>query len=162
MPHFSTNGSTFDDGYNFGEYNGGPYASTPGYTIAFTSQGEGFAEDSGYDAARELLGGKWKMPTKDDFVELKNNCTSVWVTNYNGSGVNGRLFTSNINGATLFFPAAGKSSNSSVNLRGEYGFYWSRSLESKNYGYYIYFYNSYVSDAVYDVRCTGLSVRAVQ
>lgn len=114
-PHFSSNDWNVDDGYNFDSES---YESTPGSTIAFTKDGEGFAEDSGYDAARELLGGKCKMPTKDDFVELNDNCTSVWVTDYNGSGVKGQLFTSKINGATLFFPAAGYCEYASIYDRG--------------------------------------------
>jgi len=108
-PHFSVNDSTFDDNYFCGISNEGVYANTPGSHIAFTSQGEGFSEDSGYDAARELLGGKWKMPTTQDFKELNDNCTSTWVEGYNGTDVNGRLFRSKINGAKLCFPAAGKA-----------------------------------------------------
>ena len=124
VPHFSANGSTFDDGYDWGTSNSGsPYASTPGASIAFTSQGEGFSEDSGYDAARALLGGKCKMPTTLDFQELYDNCTSAWVTNYNGSNVNGCLFTSKINGATLFFPAAGDCYRNFPSNRGVRGYY---------------------------------------
>lgn len=162
VPHFSSNGSTFDDGYNWGSNNTGPYASTPGAGIAFTSQGEGFSEDSGYDAARELLGGKWKMPTTLDFKELNDNCTSTWVTDYNGSGVAGRLFTSKINGATLFFPAAGYGYSSSLYRRGSYGRYWSRSLYSSDSGYYLYFDSSSVGPQSSYCRYYGFSVRAVQ
>jgi uncharacterized protein (TIGR02145 family) len=161
-PHFSANGSTFDDGYNWGSNNSGPYASTPGASIAFTAQGQGFAEDSGYDAARELLGGKWKMPTTADFKELNDNCTSAWVANYKSSGVAGRLFTSKINGATLFFPAAGNGGHSLVGTRGSYGYYWSRSLYNAGYGYYLYFYSSRVNPQDYYNRYYGYSVRAVQ
>lgn len=161
-PHFSANGSTFDDGYNWGSSNSGPYASTPGASIAFTAQGQGFAEDSGYDAARELLGGKWKMPTTADFKELNDNCTSEWVANYNNSGVAGRLFTSKINGATLFFPAAGYGSSSSVYYRGSNGYYWSRSLYNADYGYGLYFNSSHVTPQGRNYRYDGFSVRAVQ
>jgi len=161
-PHFSANGSTFDDGYNWGSNNIGPYASTPGASIAFTAQGQGFAEDSGYDAARELLGGKWKMPTTADFKELNDNCTSAWVANYKSSGVAGRLFTSKINGATLFFPAAGNGDGSSVLNRGSIGYYWSRSLYNADGGYSLRFNSSSVSPQTYRNRYYGFSVRAVQ
>jgi len=161
VPHFSANGSTFDDGYNWGSSNSGPYASTPGASIAFTAQGQGFAEDSGYDAARELLGGKWKMPTTADFKELNDNCTSAWVANYNNSGVAGRLFTSKINGATLFFPAAGYGNNSSVNSRGSNGIYWSRSLCNADGGYGLLFGSSLVYHQNNNPRYYGFPVRAV-
>ncbi len=55
---------------------------------------------------------------------LINNCTTVWTTI---NGVNGRLFTSNFNGATLFLPAAGGRLSEPGNV-GSYGYYWSRSL----------------------------------
>ena len=50
----------------------------------------------------------WRMPTKEDFEELIAGTTSSWVTNHNGiSGLNGCVFTSKVNGNTLFIPAAG-------------------------------------------------------
>lgn len=50
--------------------------------------------DSSDDAAYVGTLGKAHMPTKEDFDELIANTTNEWVTNYDGSGVNGRLFTS--------------------------------------------------------------------
>ena len=35
-PHFSNNGSAFDDGYNFGQSNRDGYSWTPGGSIYFT------------------------------------------------------------------------------------------------------------------------------
>ena len=43
------------------------------------------------DVAHVKLGGKWRMPTRDEIDELKNNCTSEWTTL---NGVAGRKFTS--------------------------------------------------------------------
>ena len=43
------------------------------------------------DAARQALGGKWRVPTDADWTELREQCTWTWVTNYNSSGINGRL-----------------------------------------------------------------------
>ena len=162
VPHFSSNGSSFDDGYDWGDDNSGPYAETPGATIEFIEAGEGFAEDSGYDAARELLGGECKMPTKDDFVELYNNCTWAWVENYNGSSVKGQLFTSKINGARLFFPAAGRGENTYISHLSIYGYYWSRSLYDAERGYYLSFMHRGVYPQSMWYRYCGCSVRAVK
>jgi hypothetical protein len=59
------------------------------------------------DAAIANWGGKWRMPTKEEFEELKTNCTWEWTTN---NGKNGYLVTSNKPGYTdrsIFLPAAG-------------------------------------------------------
>ena len=53
------------------------------------------------DAAHVHMGGKWKMPTKDELKELLNNTThKVEIIN----GVKGMLFTSNTNDNQLFIP----------------------------------------------------------
>ena len=39
-------------------------------TLALAMPGMAFAEDSGYDAARELLGAPWRMPTTEDLELL--------------------------------------------------------------------------------------------
>ena len=57
-----------------------------------------------YDAARQNLGSPWRMPTKAEFEELMNNCT-IEEFEMNDSG--GLLFTSNINGNTIFLPDKG-------------------------------------------------------
>lgn len=77
-----------------------------------------------YDTAREIWGGEWMMPSTAQFNELINNCTSKWGTL---NGVYGKLFTSKINGESIFFPAAGYHGNN-VGSIGEYGYYWSGNL----------------------------------
>ena len=57
--------------------------------------------DLGDDAAHVNMGGKWRMPTKNDLEELLNN-TSYEVETING--VQGIMLTSNINGNKLFIP----------------------------------------------------------
>ena len=77
------------------------------------------------DVAHITLGGTWRMPTIDDFQELESNCTSEW-TKMNG--INGRKFTSNINGNSIFLPAAGFRYNTIFDAVGSRGLYWSSSL----------------------------------
>lgn len=80
------------------------------------------------DAATQLMGKDWKMPTEDDFSELKIYTRYAWVTNYNDSGINGYLFTSKTNDNTLFIPAAGLAYDSSMGNAVNYGYVWSSSL----------------------------------
>ena len=84
------------------------------------------------DAAIINMHGNWRMPTEAEFTELLNGTTNAWVTDYNSSGVNGRLFTSKANGKTLFFPAAGSCNGRSVDNVGRHGLYWSSSLNTSN------------------------------
>ena len=76
------------------------------------------------DAATANWGNGWRMPTKEEFQELYNNTTVTWTTQ---NGVNGRLFTAS-NGNSLFLPAAGCRSDSSLYNAGSLGHYWSSSL----------------------------------
>lgn len=111
------------------------------------------------DAARVNLGGPWRMPSFTEFQELVENCTTVWTTL---NGVYGRLFTSNVNGNTLFFPAAGYYDGESLRNRGSNGYFWSRNYQSATNALYMFFDSS----AVYPKgssrsRYSGFTVRAV-
>ena len=77
------------------------------------------------DAARANWGGSWRMPTKAEQDELRNNCTWTWTTQ---NGVNGYKVTSKSNGNSIFLPAAGARYGSSLYSAGSYGKYWSSSL----------------------------------
>ena len=111
------------------------------------------------DAARANLGAPWRMPTAAEFQELYDNCTCVWTTL---NGVNGRLFTSNVNGNTLFFPAAGYYNGTSLSSRGSHGYYWSSTYYSATNARYLVFNSSNVNPQNYSYRRSGFSVRAVQ
>ena len=114
--------------------------------------------------AIEFLDG-WHLPTKEDFQELYDNCTSEWTT-INGNP--GRMFTSKINGHQIFLPAAGWSCfdddehGTTLNYRGTYGSYWSSSYYSATLAYGLNFYSSTVIPQYSGNRRLGFSVRAVQ
>ena len=113
---------------------------------------------SSADAATANWGGRWRMPTLEDFNELIDNCTMTWTTQ---NEVNGRLFTSNINGNSIFLPAAGDYYYN--NLSHDVGSYWSSSIYSSNGNYaYILFFSSgnYYMSFEYR-RTSGRTVRAV-
>ena len=82
------------------------------------------------DAAFVSFGGKWRMPTYDDFKELINpdNCTWVWTS---FSGKNGYLVTSKITNNSIFLPVTGGWMNGGF-YDGPSGYYWSSSLLTFN------------------------------
>ena len=112
------------------------------------------------DAASQIMGGDWRMPTMADFQELSNNTDSEWVTNYNGSGVNGYKFTSS-NGNSIFIPASGSRYDSSFHNQGRSGEVWSSSVVNNNASTLYFALDDLAPDSE-AIRCRGLSVRGVR
>ena len=112
------------------------------------------------DAAHAYMGGEWRMPTKDEWQELIDNCNVTWVGNFNKTMVAGNLFTSKVNGNSVFFPAAGSCGIVYVIGAGQFGDYWSATYLSKVTSYDFYF-DSKKMRILYDVRHYGRSVRGV-
>ena len=112
------------------------------------------------DAAHVNLGGNWRMPTEAEYQELIDNCDVTWTNDYNGTKVAGRIFTSKVNGKSVFFPAAGICNSSSVKSVGSSGIYWSVSWYSYSKARTLFFHSSgqYTSDGG---RIYGYPVRAV-
>lgn len=110
------------------------------------------------DVAHVKWGGTWRMPTKAEQDELRNNCTWQWITQ---NGVNGYKVTGP-NGNSIFLPAAGCRYDAGVYGRGSYGYYWSSSLYSyvSDYAYFLCFYSGDYF-WYYNSRCFGQSVRPV-
>ena len=81
-----------------------------------------------FDAARAIMGGDWRMPTKAENQELIDYTTNEWVEDYKGTGVNGRKFTSKTDTSKyIFIPAAGYCYDGSVTYVGGRGYVWSSS-----------------------------------
>ena len=105
-----------------------------------------------------------RMPTENEIQELIDNTISVWETL---NGVNGRRFTSNTNGNSIFIPAAGNYYGDSVYNVGSIGILWSSSLYESNSKYanvharYLEFSSSSVGMSN-DERCIGFTIRPVQ
>ncbi len=111
------------------------------------------------DAAHVNWGGFWRMPTVDEWTELRTNCTWTWTTQ---NGVNGYRVTSNKTGYTeksIFLPAAGWSLSFGG---GTYGDYWATSIPNYNpsNAFVTHFESSYYDYSAGD-RCDGLSIRPV-
>ena len=103
----------------------------------------------------------WKTPTKEQFQELLENTIGIWVTI---NDVKGYKFISKCHKTRyVFFPAAGDCYNGSVENVGDYGLYWSSSLNSSNVqaAYDLLFGNGLVYWQDYNNRYNGFPVRGV-
>ena len=112
-----------------------------------------------YDVAHQRWGGGWRMPTREEFEELMDNCTSEWTTL---NGVNGRKFTSKTNDKSIFLPAAGGRSNGNLFGAGDNGGYRSstQSPHDSEDAYNLDFDSGEAYWSSSD-RASGLSVRPV-
>ena len=116
------------------------------------------------DAAHVNLGDRWRIPTGDEWAELRNNCSFTWTAL---NGVNGLLVTSLKPGYTnvsIFLPAAGVVGNTSLYYLGESGFYWTSGNDTsikENAGYNTFETGSSGLGYGWIDRCYGLSIRPV-
>ena len=102
------------------------------------------------------------MHTHAEWTELRENCTWTWTDDYNGTGVAGQIVTSNINGNSIFLPAAGTRGNGGLYKAGICGYYLSSSLytDIPDGAWSVYFDSDIVSRD-YGHRYVGRSVRPV-
>ena len=113
------------------------------------------------DAAYVNWGPGWRMPSKEQFNELRNSelTTAEWTT---VNGVNGRKITSISNGNSIFLPAAGYFLDTSLNSEGEHGMYWSRTLSPlSGNAWYLFLLSVHIGTPYYD-GYRGQSVRPVR
>ena len=98
------------------------------------------------DAARQILGGDWQLPTKEIWVALynANNNKVYWGLAGNKkydtiSGIKGMKISKKDDPNTyIFLPAAG-SAGTECNNVGDFGYYWSGRANSSTKPYYLYF-----------------------
>ena len=146
----NVDGHAYGSGYNFDNW---VYQSTPGRKLRTD-----IPVNAEYDAARANLGGSWRMPTADEFKELHDNCISEWTTQ---NGVYGRMFISNINGNSVFFPVTGCYYGTNLIIAIAWGYHWSSSLYSQNTSQALYLnFNVTKTYGGYH-RFLGFPVRAV-
>ena len=119
-----------------------------------------------YDAAIRNWGGSWRLPTKDDFEELREYCEWRWIII---NGVGGCEVKSKKNGNSIFLPAAGWQdgdwNHTLLTSVGISGLYWSSTpYESASYSaYFLDFKKGGYDNGImtYKKRSYGLSVRPV-
>ncbi|MBO7255797.1 MAG: hypothetical protein J6V04_00535, partial [Bacteroidales bacterium] len=113
--------------------------------------------NSNYDVARAKWGGNWRMPTMEELEELNSKCTWQWT---NQKGINGYKVTGP-NGNSIFLPAAGCRSGSSLDGVEKDGFYWSSTPDDSNYFDCLLIFSSSYHDVDMIPCYSGLSVRPV-
>ena len=158
------------DGYRFGDtnhkfkLNKQNKQDTGDEFIPKTASGKLYGKndilDSEDDAAHVNMGGKWRMPTKDELKELFNNTTRKVETI---NRVKGMLFTSKINNKRLFVPFAGYWYNGSFAAAGSYTIVWSSQVHPSNviYACRLLCHSSGSANIDYNFRSDAFSVRGV-
>ena len=150
-----------EDGYNWSSYK---WCNEVFYALTkyCSSYGEnGFTDgktvlEKEDDAAFVRLGGKWRMPTDEEWMELFDNC--IW-TRATQNGVAGRLATSS-NGNSIFFPAAGYRFITDLIGVNYDGCFWSSSLDGFN-SLHAYCYSLGNCARNWEDRRLGYSIRPV-
>ena len=113
-----------------------------------------------YDAAKVNLGGSWRMPTEEEFQELKSTCTWKWTQVNN---INGYKITA-ANGNSIFLPAAGCYWDGSTKIdENEECRYWtSTAHKNEEYSYALLMSPANLfSDIMGSERYNGLPIRPV-
>ena len=185
--------TTTKEVYNWETYKyGSDYNQLTKYCNSSSCGKDGFTDtkttlDLSDDAAAANWGGKWRMPTREQQDELRNECYWVWTGTYNNSHVYGyivykaktssdkgkKIYSSGYSSGTpsasyslsdahIFLPDAGYRGNGGLSYAGSRGYYRSSSLDTDHpsSAWYVYFYSGNVS-SYDDGRCWGYSVRAV-
>ena len=116
------------------------------------------------DAATQSWGSNWRMPTEEEWTELKNECTWKTMTQ---EGTNGYLVTSQTTGKSIFLPLAGRRWYGKLNSVGsDDSGYWSSSLGTGQpryallfrifAGHYITPYERYYGYSIRPVYCGSI------
>ena len=114
------------------------------------------------DVVNVKLGGKWRMPTKEEMEELLTQCTWTWkaIDDVGGYSVQGS------NGKSIFIPLTGWKDGGQVKLT-DHGFYWTSSLytDVPTAAHYLTFYKNSLGsyrEVKQAPRYYGLPIRPVQ
>lgn len=113
-----------------------------------------------YDVAHMKLGDGWQMPTREQFMELIDNCIKEWTELH---GVKGLKFIGP-NGNSIFLPAGGCRNGSGFDNFGDSGCYWSSmvSTHARFNAHNLLFSSSYAFWYGYCSRSIGHSIRPVK
>lgn len=115
--------------------------------------------DSQDDVAKSMLGGEWRIPTKEDMEELVEECEWKW-TNLNGQ-LGWKVIGSNNN--YIFLPASGAASSYRIAGVNELGRYWTATRDESNYSAYNLRFKDGTDTIVVvdDTRFYGRTIRPV-
>ena len=108
----------------------------------------------------------WRIPTQAELMSLRNTA-NTWVTNWNGTGVNGRVF--GVAPHQIFLPAVGnRTATGTLNAPHTLGVYWSSEPFSSPALAWIFMFVSdeqensvWLSNTLF-YRAGGFSIRCVK
>ena len=111
------------------------------------------------DAARKILGGKWRIPTDAEWTELIKNCTWTWTS----LGMTVKSKKVGYTDKSISLPAGGERINASLYSDSTCGYYWSSSLctDDPYLAWIVVFSSSNVPQRSHGTRSDGISVRPV-
>ena len=108
------------------------------------------------DAAYQLWGSKWRMPTIEELIELEEKCNFT-LTELNGVPV---TKVTGPNGNFIYFPFPGNFTGDNLYFKGSVGSYWSSTLDTDSYALDLDF-SSDSQSLNGDTRYHGQSIRPV-
>lgn len=131
------------------------------YSSGSVTYGKKIGDISGrtrYDAAASSMGAPWRMPTKNDFDELKEYCVWEWASMGGKKGFK----VTGPNDEYIFLPAAGYKRGSSLGYANQYGYYWCSEPHGEfgDNAYDLYFNGNNVK-LHWNNRNYGLTIRPV-
>lgn len=166
-PHNPTSTSSFAP-YSFGESNDEePYKSSPGAEIVYPN-----SIDNKHDAANNICGVGWKIPSSSNFEELLQNTEFI---DANGevidesqqnklitiNKIRGIRLMSKINGKIIFFPNCGSARGKDLITKAALGSYWTSIIPNNQYAYRFYISNTTVKYNESMARFYGVPIRPV-
>lgn len=126
----------------------------------YTSMDELTTLEVGDDAATQILGKKWRIPSKSDFDELLKQPNKI-INNYGGLGKKGIAILGNT-GQVLFIPLAGIIGFNGLRDQEYNAALWTNEADVYDddyacaFSYYASFHEHSYS------KCAGLNIRAIQ
>jgi hypothetical protein len=90
---------------------------------------DGISLSPSYDIARQQWGGRWHMPTLDNFRELVNECTMTWCSLGNRRRA---ILVTGPNGNKIVLPVTGYYKDSEIRDDRFQAYYWTSSLYKDN------------------------------
>ena len=122
-----TVGHALDENYNFSRANY-KWTDDEGDFTKYCTNDNKNRLDLEDDPAHVALGGDWRMPTFEDFMELLQSATGVWSLK---NGVECLRLRANNGGGEIFLPATGSFEESECKSVGLAGKYWCSTLSEE-------------------------------
>ena len=146
--------------YDFGDYYSWGETSTKAkYGINYSNIKELSSKDisgSSIDVVHNKWGGTWRMPTKSEFVELKDKCDWEW---FDENNIKGYIITGP-NSNSIFLPA-GDSKTEISYMDKNSGDYWSSTSNDNSSAFALTFGKEYLTEVRHLRFGYGLTIRPV-